>query len=253
MFTKSLGKLLYFLLCLLMIPLATTELGTDAWIKELMTPSMGELAGWAIVASAFIMMILRFQAGVLTSRFSPPTILVISSFFSFCGLMALSVSSGAIVWGAFILYAVGQTFYWPTMLGFVAERFPKGGALTLNSVTAIGLLSVGIIGTPIMGAFSDNHTVNNVKSLSEEIHAAAKTDASFFGASYESIDRVKATKLAAEQGMSEEIQGAVNDASRQSLRTTAICFPLVMLIAFGLIALYYRSKGGYQPIELHHP
>ncbi len=252
-FTKSLGKLLYFLLCLLMIPLATTELGTDAWIKELMTPSMGELAGWAIVASAFIMMILRFQAGVLTSRFSPPTILVISSFFSFCGLMALSVSSGAIVWGAFILYAVGQTFYWPTMLGFVADRFPKGGALTLNSVTAIGLLSVGIIGTPIMGAFSDNHTVNNVKSLSEEIHAAAKTDASFFGASYESIDRVKATKLAAEQGMSEEIQGAVNDASRQSLRTTAICFPLVMLIAFGLIALYYRSKGGYQPIELHHP
>jgi hypothetical protein len=24
-----------------------------------------------------------------------------------------------------------------------------------------------------------------------------------------------------------------------------------MLIAFGLIALYFRKKGGYQPIELH--
>jgi len=250
-YTKSLGKPLYFLLCLLMIPLATTELGTDAWIKELMTPTMGKMAGWAIIASAFIMMILRFQAGVLTRRFSPPTILVISSIFSFLGLMALSVSSGAAVWGAFFLYAVGQTFYWPTVLGFVAERFPKGGALTLNTVTAIGLLAVGIIGTPILGAFSDNHTVKNVKSVSEDIHAAAKTDASFFGATYESIDRGLAVELAAGKGLDDELQGAINNASRQSLRTTAISFPLVMFFAFGLISLYYRSKGGYKPIELH--
>lgn len=253
LYTKSFGKALYFLLCLLMIPLATTELGTDAWIKELMTPTMGSLAGWAIVASAFIMMILRFQAGILTTRFSPPTILVISSVFSFLGLMALSVSTGFAVWGAFVLYAIGQTFYWPMILGFVAERFPKGGALTLNTVTAIGLLSVGIIGTPILGAFSDNHTVNNVKMVSEEIHTAAKIDASFFGANYESIDRGLATELAEKAGLSEELKGAIGDASRQSLRTTAISFPLVMLIAFGLIALYYRMKGGYQPIELHRP
>jgi MFS family permease len=252
-YTKSLGKPLYFILCVLMIPLATTELGTDAWIKELMTPTMGDLAGWAIVASAFIMMILRFQAGFLTSRFSPPVILVISSIFSFCGLMALSVSTGFAVWGAFILYAIGQTFYWPTVLGFASEQFPRGGALTLNMVSAIGLLSVGIIGTPIMGAFSDSHTVNNVKMVSEEIHAASKTDASFFGASYESIDRAKASELAVEQGLSDELQGAINNASRQSLRTTAISFPLVMLVAFGLIALYFRRKGGYRPIELYRP
>lgn len=250
-FTKSVGQPLYFFLCVLMIPLATTELGTDAWIKELMTPTMGSLAGWAIVASAFIMMILRFQAGVLTSRFSPPTILVISSFFSFCGLMALSVSSGLAVWGAFVLYAVGQTFYWPTVLGFASERFPRGGALTLNTVSAIGLLSVGIIGTPIMGAFSDNHTVNNVQSVSEEIYVEAKTEASFFGASYDSIDRGKAKVLAAASGLEDEYQEAINTASRQSLRTTAIAFPLVMLVCFGLIALYFRKQGGYKPVELH--
>ncbi|MEM9159816.1 MAG: MFS transporter [Verrucomicrobiota bacterium] len=249
-FTKSLGKVLYFILCLLMIPLATTELGTDAWIKELMTPTMGEMAGWAIVASAFIMMILRFQAGHLTKRFSPPTILVISSFFSFAGLMALSVSGGAMVWFAFVLYAVGQTFYWPTVLGFASERYPRGGALTLNTVSAIGLLSVGIIGTPIMGAFSDNHTVNNVQEMSETVYAASKTEASFFGAEYESIDRAKAAAAAEVAGKSAEYGEAINNASRQSLRTTAISFPLVMLIAFALIALWFRSQGGYQPITL---
>jgi MFS family permease len=252
-YTKSLGQPLYFILCLLMIPLATTELGTDAWIKELMTPTMGSLAGWAIVASAFIMMFLRFQAGFLTSRFSPPVILVISSIFSFCGLMALSFSSGLIVWGAFILYAIGQTFYWPTVLGFASEQFPRGGVLTLNTVSAIGLLAVGIIGTPIMGAFSDNHTVNNVQAISEEIYTATKTEASFFGATYDSIDRPQAAALAEARGLSDAYGEAINEASRQSLRTTAIAFPLVMLICYGLIAFYYYRKGGYKPVQLKRP
>lgn len=249
-FTKSLGKILYFFLCLLMIPLATTELGTDAWIKQLMTPVMGDWAGWAIGLSAFIMMVLRFQAGHLTSRFSPPTILVISSFFSCCGLIALSFSSGWIVFGAFVLYAVGQTFYWPTVLGFAAERYPRGGALTLNTVSAIGLLSVGIIGTPIIGSFNDNHTKTNVKELSAEIYEVAKTDGDFFGVKYESIDTAAAKTAAEEAGKADEFNDAVMQANRQSLRSVAYAFPLVMLICFGAIALYFRSTGGYKPINL---
>ena len=41
------------------------------------------------------------------------------------------------------------------MLGFTSERSPRGGALTLNTVSAIGLLSVGIIGGPILGMAFD--------------------------------------------------------------------------------------------------
>jgi MFS family permease len=249
-FTKSIGKPLYFFLCLLMIPLATTELGTDAWIKQLMTPAMGDMAGWAIVFSAFIMMILRLQAGHLTTRFSPPSILVISSFFSLCGLLALSVSSGAVVFLAFVLYAVGQTFYWPTVLGFAAERYPRGGALTLNTVSAIGLLSVGIIGTPIIGAFNDNHTKSNVREISAEIYEEAKTDGNFFGATYESIDVGAAKTAAKEADLGDEFNDAVMTASRQSLRSVAFAFPLVMLICFGAIAIYFRLSGGYRPINL---
>jgi len=249
-FTKSIGKPLYFILCLLMIPLATTELGTDAWIKQLMTPAMGDLAGWAIAFSAFIMMILRFQAGHLTTRFSPPTILVISSIFSFLGLIVLSVSSGMVVLLAFVLYAIGQTFYWPTVLGFAAERYPRGGALTLNTVSAIGLLSVGIIGTPIIGAFNDNHTKSNIKDVSTEVYEVAKTDGKFFGATYESIDVEAAKTAAVEAGLEKEFGGAVMEASRQSLRSVAFAFPLVMLICFGGIAIYFRMTGGYRPVTI---
>lgn len=252
-FTGSLGRPLYFILCLLMIPLATTELGTDAWIKELMTPSMGKWAGWAIVLSAFIMMILRFQAGILTKRFSPPTILVISSFFSLAGLLVLSAVGGPLVILAFVLYAIGQTFYWPTVLGFASEQYPRGGALTLNTVSAIGLLSVGIIGTPIMGAFHDNHIRNNVKAISSEIAEEAAKEGSFFGAKYASIDKGKAEELAKAAGKADEFNTANLKASSQALRTTAFAFPLVMLICFGLIALWFKSKGGYKPVELTGP
>lgn len=251
-YTRSIGKVLYFILCLIMIPLATTELGTDAWIKELMTPTMGELAGWALVLSAFIMMVLRFQAGILTKRFSPPVILIISSFFSLCGLMVLSVSGGAVVFLAFVLYAIGQTFYWPTVLGFAAEQYPRGGALTLNTVSAIGLLSVGIIGTPIIGSFNDNHTKNEVKALSSEVYEGSKTQASFFGASYEAVDRAKAEELVAAKGLEEGYKSALNNATRKSLRTTALVFPGIMLISFILIALWFKSRGGYKPVELVH-
>ena len=248
--SKGFGKPLFFILCLLMIPLATTELGTDAWIKELMTPQLGEYAGWAIALSAFIMMFLRFFAGTLLHRFSPPTVLTISSFFSMLGLLMLSKVAGGLVFVAFVLYAIGQTFYWPTVLGFVSERFPKGGALTLNVVSAIGLLSVGIIGTPIMGAFYDNHLASGVKEMSPAIYQVSEKEKNFFSATYQGIDKNEAEKAADAAGLNKEFNQAVDQAGRGALRTTALCFPLFMLISFALIALYFRMNGGYKTILL---
>ncbi|MCH2206336.1 MAG: MFS transporter [Lentisphaerales bacterium] len=249
-FTKGFGKPLFFFLCVLMVPLATTELGTDAWIKQLMTPQMGDYAGWAIALSAFIMMILRFQAGVLLHKFNPPIVLCISSVFSMLGLLTLAGASGFMVFVAFVLYAVGQTFYWPTVLGLVSEQFPKGGALTLNTVSAIGLLSVGIIGTPIMGAFYDSNLANQVKEISPEIYEASQSEKTFFSATYTGIDTAKAQEAATAAGLGEKFSGAVDNAGRGALKTTALAFPLVMLICFALIAFYYKSKGGYKPIVL---
>jgi len=268
-YTRTIGKPLFFFLCLLMIPLATTELGTDAWIKELMTPVMGKYAGWAIVFSAFIMMVLRFLAGPLNTRCSPPTVLVISSVFSMCGLLMLSGVSGYLIIFAFILYAIGQTFYWPTVLGFVSERYPRGGALTLNTVSAIGLLSVGIIGTPVMGVFVDNSMSRETAKISSDLRAEFQTERSFFGVNYSGVDRNHVLEFAEEiragEGTApaaasvmvgevavtpELLEEAVNQAGRGALRTTALAFPLTMGICFALIAIWFRRQGGYSQIHL---
>lgn len=53
------------------------------------------------------------------------------------------------------VFAVGVTFFWPTMLGFVAEYLPETGALGLSIMGGAGMLSVSVV-LPIMGNLMDN-------------------------------------------------------------------------------------------------
>ena len=271
---KSTGKVLFFVLCLIMIPLATAELATDAWIQSLMRPIMGaNLAAWAIVLSAGIMMILRFFAGVPLKFMSPPQLLLLSSVFSIIGLFALSVTSGPMIFGAFVLYAIGQTFYWPTVLGFVSEQFPKGGAMTLNTVSAMGLLTVGIFGFPFLGAVQDHYSTSALKDKEPAIvqsvieNETTFTDntnpaepkqipifekKNFFGAEYDSINVGEFKKLdVLDEERVKVLDGTLAKTSQSSLKVAAI-LPAIMAAAFLLIILYYRSKGGYKPVSLKH-
>lgn len=270
---KSSGKILFFILCLIMIPLATAELATDAWIQSLMRPIMGnEHAAWAIVLSAGIMMTLRFFAGVPLKVMNPPQLLLLSSIFSILGLWALSiVPAGPAIFGAFVLYAIGQTFYWPTVLGFVSEQFPKGGAMTLNTVSAMGLLTVGIFGFPFLGAVQDHYTTQAVIEKEADLaknvmdndikfkdltNPEKPTDVSiynnknFFGKSYDSINVGEFKKLPAmDDARRKVLDDTLASTSQSSLKVAAI-LPIIMAIAFLLIILWYAARGGYKPVVL---
>ena len=60
------------------------------------------------------------------------------------------------IFAAATLYAVGKSFFWPTMLGMTSEQCPKGGALTLNAMGGIGMLAVGILGFPFIGYLQES-------------------------------------------------------------------------------------------------
>ena len=259
---KSKGKWMFFVLCLIMIPLATAELATDAWIASLMRPIMGSSAGWAIVLSAGIMMTLRFFAGIPLKYMNPPQLLLLSSVFSIIGLFALSSVQGGMIFGAFVLYAIGQTFYWPTVLGFVSEQFPKGGAMTLNTVSAMGLLTVGIFGFPFLGAVQDHYQTQAIMSQEPAIvetftpgetevdGAVVYTKKNFFGWNYDSINPALFNKA---DGMTEEkvnaLTGELKTTSQSSLKVAAV-LPLIMAIAFIIIIFYFKAIGGYKPVDL---
>ncbi len=256
---KSVGRPLFFLLCLLMIPLATAELGTDQWIKKLMTPVLEGKdfnPALALVFSAAIMLVLRVFAGGILKFFSPPGLLCISGVFSAVGLWWLSGATGAAVFLAFVLYALGQTYYWPCVLGFTSERYPQGGALTLNTVSAIGLMSAGIIGGQLLGVAFDKSIHESVNVEAPALVQASAQEKSFLGMSHDAIiPEAKDTYLAGltDQAERTRIEDAYAEADEQAGRDVlayAVRFPAILMVVFGLIALWFRKRGGYKPIEL---
>ena len=193
-YTRSLGRPMYIFLLLVMILLATTELGTDTWIKELMAPAMNKLkldSGWVLVYTATIMMILRFCIGPIEKRLKPLGVLLVSSLFAAAGLFFLSRAEGIWILVFATVYGTGQCFFWPVTLGLVAERFPRGGALTLNVMAGVGMLGVGILGSQLLGFWQDNHIDGNLKQQDPAAHArliSKSPKESIFG-SYYSLDQ----------------------------------------------------------------
>src|SRR5204862_5192023 len=70
-------------------------------------------------------------------------------------------TNGLIAFAAATVFGVGITYYWPTMLGVTAERFPKGGALLLGLMGCVGNLAISQV-TPLMGAVYDSYTAANL-------------------------------------------------------------------------------------------
>ena len=263
-----------FILLLIMMPLATTEIGTDSWITGIMENIVKESAsfhpGWVLVHTSVIMMVLRFFAGPIVHALSPLPILMISSVLAIAGLAALSGVSGVLmIFIAATLYALGKTFFWPTMLGIVSEQTPKGGALTLNAISGVGMLAVGVLGTPYIGALQEKKVVSEVAIVQEasavpglllengEISSSViKEQDKLYGTiKYPVLQMDAVTELIkkAPEADQEKITSAITtakDGSAQKALLNMTLFPLIMLIAYVLMFLYFRSKGGYKPLEL---
>ncbi len=250
-YVRSLGHPMFIFLLLIMLPLATTELGTDSWITELVTPVMGNMGlqpGWLLIYTAFIMMVLRFLAGPIVHKISPLGLLAVCSAISVIGLIMLSKAAGILIFIAATIYALGKSFFWPTMLGVAAERFPKGGALTLNAIGGMGMLSVGVIGAVFLGNIQDRQIDNELLAQNPAIHSQIVTQekGSLFG-KYQPIDQDKLASLDLKD--KEAVDTVVGSAKKNALMTVAI-FPAIMLVCYLILIFYFRTKGGYKPVDL---
>ena len=157
MFT-SVGKPLFLFMVFCMLLTAASELGTMQRIESLLK----ETVSVPLLVLAFIngiMALGRLFAGGFIHKLKPSGMLLFSAIFTFLGLWMLTVTSGGMTFVAASIFAVGVTFFWPTMLGFVAEYLPETGAFGLSIMGRAGMLSVSIV-LPIMGNLMDNSGVN---------------------------------------------------------------------------------------------
>ncbi|PWL39681.1 MFS transporter [Flagellimonas aquimarina] len=150
----SLGKPLFIFMVLCMFLTAASELGTTQRIESLLKESVAV----PLLVLAFIngiMALGRAFAGKVIHKLQPAGMLLFSAVFTFIGLWLLTITSGGMTFAAAAVFAVGVTFFWPTMLGFVAEYLPETGALGLSIMGGAGMLSVSVV-LPVMGNLMDN-------------------------------------------------------------------------------------------------
>lgn len=265
-YTQSFGRAIMAFLIIIMMPLATTELGTDGWITGLMESPMktaGFNPGWVLVYTSAIMMVLRFFAGPIVHKLSPIGLLTVSSALAIAGLLALSKTGTmglSAIFLAATLYGFGKTFFWPTMLGVTAEQCPKGGALTLNAISGIGMIAVGVLGNPFIGYLQENKASEELRANSAAVAQDVLKESSYMGRKYESIDPKVKDEIASLKKQEEKEPGSISAAQKEKI--TAVddadtigkldalskiaFFPAFMLACYVVLFLYFKAKGGYK-------
>jgi MFS family permease len=150
------SPLLWMFLALMSITMSL-ELGPNRWIPAVL--QAGGLPGILVLVMVNgVMAITRANAHAILARVSPPVVLMVSTGVAGLGLLGLSFAATPVqtVITA-LVFAIGIAIVWPTMMGFVAERTPKTGALGLGLMAAAGSLAVGIVTTPLLGEIADKH------------------------------------------------------------------------------------------------
>jgi len=140
---KSLLNPLFIFMIICMFGTAITELFTGQWIDVLLK-NVSDNAILLLTIETGIMVIGRAFAGPVVDKFSPSGVLLISAILAAVGLYLLGHTTGNMLFVGAIIFGIGVCYFWPTMLGFVAENLPKTGAVGLNLMGGAGMFAVSV-------------------------------------------------------------------------------------------------------------
>jgi MFS family permease len=277
----SMGHWMLFLLFIAHALVGAVELGTDNWIQNItgniLTSEQGK---WLFVFTSFTMFALRFCADFIEKRIglSPLGILLTCAILACIGL---NLTSGIASFGgamlALTVYAVGKTFFWPTMLAVASDRFPRTGAVAISIMGGIGMMSAGLIGAPGLGYAKDRFAGEALNTADAAVFAQYKAEkpSRFLPMVFGEATGLDGKKLG-------EVQGKLNAARTELAKTgntdpkaaldklspeerkvyegsisgdrktlTADSFiPAVMALVYLSLLLYFKAIGGYKPVHI---
>jgi MFS family permease len=215
---KSLLNPLFLFMILCMFGTAITELFTGQWIDVLLR-NVTDNAILILTVTTGVMVIGRGLAEPVVHKLSPQGVLLISAILSAIGLYMLGHSSGNMLFFGALVFGMGVCYFWPTMIGFVAENLPRTGAVGLNLMGGAGMFAVSVY-MMFMGGFYDRKLISKLpegSSLKEYSEAAPGT---------EMADALSAAKTAA----GPEIINAT------------MTIPLILIVAFAGLFIYMRGR-----------
>jgi MFS family permease len=214
---RELRSPLFVVLFASMFLTAASELAPGQWVDFALSRTVHMPGILLLVYVSALMFVMRHFAGPLVHKLSSIGLLWISCLTAGLGLVALSfANSPATGLLAATLWGTGVCYMWPTMLATASERFPRGGALLMGLMGTAGTLSIRFV-LPMMGAIYDNQKIET-----------AGGEAAF---------------NALKPGP--ELERVLGIAAQVSFRDVA-ALPAILLVVFGGIWLYDRSRGGFR-------
>jgi MFS family permease len=257
----SFGSVLLFVLFVTHALIGAVELGTDGWIQNitgnLLTTEQGRIL---FVFTSLIMFGLRFTADFIERGLglTPVMLLFVCSILACVGLLlAAQITSFAFALVALGIYAVGKTFFWPTMLAVASDRFPRTGAVAISIMGGIGMMSAGLLGSAGLGYAKDRFAGEALEQKSATLYAeykAAEPSAFLFFSEARGIDGKKLKEIQdLDRSDRTEEQQTVIEASIMGDRKTLVAdaaIPATMAVIYLLLLLYFWSIGGYKVLNI---
>jgi MFS family permease len=156
------------------------------------------------------------------------------------------------------VYAVGKTFFWPTMLAVVGDRFPQTGAVAMSIMGGIGMLSAGLIGGPGLGYCKDRFAGETLRASDAAVYEAYRSEkpsrflnlpaSEIFGLDGQKV--AAARKAGADATEDQKVALAADQqGDRDTLKADSF-IPATMAGIYLLFLLYFASIGGYRRVEM---
>ena len=150
-----------------------------------------------------LMAVGRYFGGEFVHKFDQTGVLLGSAIFTALGIFLFSTQTGPMAYVAAVVFAIGVCYFWPNMIGFIAEKIPLSGAIGMSIVGAFGMFSSSIF-QPIIGGWIDS---------AREKAAAAGLEG-------------------------KELELAAGQATLQ----TMITFPAILIVLFTILLFWVRSR-----------
>jgi len=198
---SSLFSPLFIFICICMTLTAISEFGPTQWAQLILAKSGAEpMIILALITG--VMAVGRYFGGEFVHKFDQTGVLLGSAILTTIGIYLFSTQTGPMAYVAAIFFATGVTYFWPNMIGFVAEKIPLSGALGMSIVGAFGMFSTSIF-QPIIGSWIDS-----------------------------------AGEKAAAMGLTGD---ALELAAGQATLKTMITFPAILIILFAVLLFWVRK------------
>jgi hypothetical protein len=187
-------------------------------------------------------------------KLSPVGLLFICAVCAVVGLnmvSAISTFGGAMA--ALVIYGIGKTFFWPTMLAVTSDRFPRTGAVAISIMGGIGMMSAGLIGSPGLGYAKDRFAGEELAKADQALYQQYKNERPSQWLVFKEVNGLDAGKVAALSTNNAPEKATVlkanMDGDRHTLKADST-IPVIMAIIYLGMIFYFKARGGYKPVHI---